>query len=157
MGEKVFIESKTLYGILRKGPSSFNEKENAGTEFAAEIWNAFIDKLITAGVPLEQDLYGVSWPADEQVPPQEIFYFCGFESKTPVEGFETLNLKAGNYFDYHCEVTANDLDSGFRTAYMEALPKSGLTPREGQHLEIYGSEYDPQSSIARFRILIPVD
>jgi predicted transcriptional regulator YdeE len=48
------------------------------------------------------------------------------------------------------------MDKGFQDAYMNAFPASGLKSREGQHLEIYGAEYDPDSPIAKFRILIPV-
>ena len=62
----------------------------------------------------------------------------------------------GNYFEYRCEVPASDLDAGFRDAYLTAMPASGLVPRDGQHLEVYGEEYDPNAPIARFRILIPV-
>lgn len=144
-----------MLGILRKGPSSFNVN-GQGTEFAGEIWREFIDQLLQAGVPLNQDLYGVSWPADDSTPPQEIYYFCGFASSEVLPGFEELHFEGGNYFEYRCEVPANDLDAGFQAAYLDALPKSGLEPREGQHLELYGDEYDPQSPIARFRILIPV-
>ena len=156
MSVKTNVSPKRLLGILRKGPSSFNARENSGTEFAAEIWREFVGKLIANGIPVMQDLYGVSWPADEQTPPQEIFYFCGFESNQKDSAFEELMLEGGNYFDYLCETPADNLDAGFKAAYMEALPNSGLSPRDGQHLEIYGREYDPNSKIAKFRILIPV-
>ena len=124
--------------------------------FAEQIWQEFIGKLIAAGVPLDQDLYGVSWPADDQVPPQEIYYFCGFESNKLIGNFEELQLAGGNYFEYSCSVPADNIDLAFQQAYMEALPKSGFASRDGQHIEIYGSEYDPDSPTAEFRILIPV-
>ena len=101
-------------------------------------------------------MYGVSWPADANVPPQHVHYFCGIEAVTELEGFEPLQLEGGLYFQYNCEVLAVDMDKGFQNAYMVAMPESGFQGREGQHLEIYGDEYDPDSPIARFRILIPV-
>ena len=156
MTQVIAVPAKRFLGLLRKGPSSFNSVENAGTNFAAEFWGEFINLLVTNGVPLEQDLYGITWPADAHIPPQEVFYFCGFESSDQIKTFEVLELEAGNYFHFDCEVEASNLDRGFQEAYLEAFPNSGLTPRDGKHLEIYGQEYDPNSPIARFRILIPV-
>lgn len=146
----------TLRGIQRTGPSSFNDDAGSGANFSATLWFEFIDELMRLGVSLDQVMYGVSWPADDRVPPQQITYFCGYESDEEVPELSTLRVEGGNYFDFHCVVPAHDLDAGFREAYMSAMPASGLAPREGQHLEIYGDEYDPSAEIARFRILIPV-
>lgn len=156
MSEITYVPAKLLYGTLNKGPSSFNVEEGSGAQFASNSWHAFVDKLIAHGVPLDQEQFGVSWPADNQVPPQEIYYFCGVEYGANSEDFEQFKVEGGNYFAYGCKVPQQNLDQGFQEAYMVALPASGLTPREGQHLEIYGSEYDPNSPIARFQILIPV-
>ena len=144
-----------LLGLGAIGPSSFNNSAD-GSRFSADLWYALIDAMVAANLSLECIMYGVSWPADDQVPPQYINYFAGFESGADVEGFEALSVRGGNYFDFRCEVPATELDTGFREAYLVAMPKSGLTPREGQHLEVYGDEYDPSAEIARFRILIPV-
>ena len=157
MTNKVSISPKNLYGISAKGPSSFNDEVGSGAEFGKQVWLNFISEALKKGIDLGQDLYGVSWPADDQTPPQEIYYFCGFVSDLEVEGFEKLELIGGNYFQYNCEVLANEIDKGFQDAYMNAMPASGLKNREGQHIEIYGQEYDPDSEIARFRILIPVE
>ncbi len=157
MTTTLFIQPTVLYGIGRQGPSSFNEVEGSGADFGQKLWLEFIDHLVRNGVALDGELYGVSWPADELVPPQQINYFCGLESADPLPFLETLQLDGGNYFVYHCDVPANALDSGFQDAYMRALPESGLRSRPGQHLEIYGDEYDPNSDRARFRILIPVE
>ena len=156
MNKRIQLPAKRLLGLSFVGPSSFNDQEGAGSEFADRIWHEFIDALLQANIPLNQDLFGVSWPADEHTPPQEIHYFCGFESSENIKGFETLEVAGGGYFECHAEVPASNLDSAFQQAYLEALPASGLTSREGQHLEIYGEEYDPDSPTARFRILIPV-
>lgn len=156
MSQKIFIEPRRLVGIQATGPSSFNPVENSGAKFGEQLWHEFIEKVVTAGISLDRDMYGVSWPADENVPPEKIHYFCGFESDQNFDSFKELNLDGGNYFEYLCEVLAVDLDKGFQDAYMSALPASGLKGREGQHLEIYGDEYDPDSPVAKFRILIPV-
>lgn len=157
MSSLVRIAPFKLAGIEKTGPSSFNVEENAGGNFSNNLWHEFIDKVIAAGLSLEQDMYGVSWPADDQTPPQVISYFCGFKSDNEVEGFETLDVKGGNYFEYRYEGFAVDIDKGFQAAYMNAFPASGLKGRIGQHLEIYGEEYDPNAPISIFKILIPVE
>ncbi|MEN9692502.1 MAG: Integron-associated effector binding protein [Actinomycetota bacterium] len=157
MTNKVLLSPKTMYGISAKGPSTFNVEAGSGADFSKLLWLKFIDEAVAKDVDLSQELYGISWPADSFTPPQEIFYFCGFQSETEVAGFEKLKLTGGNYFKYHCEIPVEEIDKGFEDAYMNALPASGLKNREGQHIEIYGAEYDLDSPIARFRILIPVE
>ena len=157
MTSKINLAPKNLVGIQAKGPSSFNEVEQSGSKFSEQLWREFIGKLVESGISLDRDMYGVSWPADDLTPPQYVHYFCGFESDVQVVGLASLKLEGGNYFQYNCEVLAVDIDKGFQEAYMNAMPNSGLKGRQGQHLEIYGEEYDPDSPIARFRILIPVE
>ena len=147
----------TLYGIERVGPSSFNDEPESGAGFSAALRHEFIGELIQHDVPLDGVMYGVSWPADDHVPPQTITYFCGTQSATSLEGLQTLVVEGGSYFEYCADVPARDLDLAFRNAYVDALPASELTPREGQHIEVYGDEYDPSAQIANFRILIPVE
>ena len=156
MTNRKSLASKSLIGIQAIGPSSFNDNKNSGAVFGANLWRKFIESLIERNLPLNQVMYGVSWPADELTPPQEIHYFCGIESIKKIEGLTTLKLEGGEYFEYKCEVPADEMDRGFQEAYMYAFPQSGLEGREGQHLEIYGEDYDPNSPIANFTILIPV-
>jgi predicted transcriptional regulator YdeE len=157
MTSKINLAPKNLVGIQAKGPSSFNEVEQSGSKFSEQLWREFIGKLVESGISLDRDMYGVSWPADDLTPPQYVHYFCGFVSDADLAGLTSLKLEGGNYFQYNCEVLAVDIDKGFQEAYMNAMPNSGLKGRQGQHLEIYGEEYDPESPIARFRILIPVE
>lgn len=157
MSTKVRIEPIRLVGIQATGPSSFNNVENSGAKFGDQLWHEFIEKVVNAGISLERDMYGVSWPADQNVPPQKIHYFCGFISNENFEGLTELKIEGGNYFQFDCEVLAVDLDKGFQEAYMKAMPESGFKARDGQHLEIYGEEYDPDSPVAKFKILIPVE
>ena len=157
MSGLINLPSFKVVGIREIGPSSFNKSENAGADFGNKLWHLFIDKVIDAGISLDQDMYGVSWPADEQTPPQMINYFCGFKSEGDIEGFDSLLIDGGNYFEYRYEGLAVDIDKGFQDAYMSAFPKSGLKGRVGQHLEIYGEEYDPNAPISIFRILIPAE
>lgn len=157
MSQKIKVDSKQLVGIKATGPSSFNQVENSGAKFGEQLWHEFIEKVVDADISLDRDMYGVSWPADNNLPPQQIHYFCGFVSEETPEGFEKLQLDGGNYFEYKCEVLAVDMDKGFQDAYMNAMPSSGLKGREGQHLEIYGDDYNPDSPVAKFKILIPVE
>jgi predicted transcriptional regulator YdeE len=152
----VSVSQKRLIGIQAKGPSSFNNEVNSGAKFSEQLWHEFIELVVNADISLERDMYGVSWPADDLTPPQYVYYFCGFESDSEVEGLTSLNLVGGNYFQYNCSVPAAEIDKGFLEAYMSAMPASGLKGRDGQHLEIYGDEYDPDSPVAKFKILIPV-
>lgn len=155
MPDLVRVPQKTLFGIQEVVPSSFNDSENAA-EASERLWRRFIDAISQAGAPLNVEMYGVSWPADEQTPPQYVHYFCGFEYPCTFEAMTQLTLEGGDYFSFRYEGPATTIDEGFREAYLEALPASGLTSRSGQHLEIYGDEYDPSAEIAVFQILIPV-
>ena len=103
-------------------------------------------------------MYGVSWPADEFTPPQNVHYFAGFESvdATVTAGMEELKLTGGNYFTYIYVGDLQKIDEGFQNAYNVAFPASGLTGRDGQHLEIYPEDYDPSSGVISFEILIPI-
>ena len=154
---KITIHPTSLCGIQAKGPSSFNDVEQSGAKFSSDLWHQLIEKMIEADLPLDGLMYGVSWPADSNIPPQEVYYFCGFESTDKIEGFESLKLVGGNYFEYRYEGYAVDIDKGFQDAYMNAFPTSGLKGRAGQHLEIYGEEYDPNAPISIFKILIPAE
>jgi predicted transcriptional regulator YdeE len=157
MSASVNVAPFSVCGIQKTGPSSFNKENNAGADFGNKLWHEFIDKVLAAGIPLGQDMFGVSWPADDQTPPQLITYFCGFKSDKEVAGFETLQVEGGNYFEYRYEGYAVDIEKGFQDAYMNAFPASGLKGRAGQHLEIYGEEYDPNAPISIFKILIPAE
>ena len=122
------------------------------------MWKKLIPQMITANLNLEREMYGVSWPADDQTPPQLINYFVGFvdASEKYPDNFRELFLEGGNYFEYKYVGAAADIDKGFLRAYTEELSASGLNSREGQHLELYGADYDPQAPIIKFSILIPV-
>ena len=152
------ITRKNLIGIHKIGPSSFNDEANSGSKFADQIWQEFIPQVIGAGISAERVMYGVSWPADENTPPQLIHYFAGFEpdSVEVPAGFEKFELEGGNYFSYTYTGSMRDVDSGFIDAYTVALPQSGLVGREGQHLEVYPADYNPSAEVVTFEILIPV-
>lgn len=151
------VQPKVLIGLQEVGPSSFNVDESSGQAFGEKLWYRFIDVLVKNSIGMDQVMYGVSWPADDQIPPQMIHYFCGIEFDSDIEGLTKLDLEGGNYFDYKCEVDAKKLDDGFRDAYMDAFPASGFVGRVGQHIELYEADYDPTSEIAKFHILIPVE
>jgi AraC family transcriptional regulator len=156
MTEILTIAPKMLIGVQEVGPSSFNEAEHAGAAFGEQLWRRLIATMLEAGLPLDMDMYGVSWPADDLEPPQLIHYFCGFESSDEVPGLSPLAVEGGSYLQVRHSGPAGDIDGAFHNAYLRVLPESGQRPREGQHLEIYGEEYDPESSVAEFRILIPI-
>jgi predicted transcriptional regulator YdeE len=157
MSESINIKPFKVYGIQDTGPSTFNHDSKAGADFSSKLWHEFIDKVLSSGVALDQDMYGISWPADDQTPPQQVTYFCGFKSDFDVYGFESLQIDGGNFFEYRYEGYVVDIVEGFHDAYMQAFPSSGLKPRAGQHIEIYGDEYDPDSPISIFKIMIPTE
>lgn len=157
VSDYLYVEPKILYGLQRRGPSSFNSVQDSGAEFGKKLWLEFIDKLVALDISLNGNMFGISWPADEAVPPQEIHYFCGLELSEPITELEAFRLEGGNYFEYFCDVPADDIDLAFQEAYTKAMPASGFSARDGQHIEIYGEEYDPNSDRALFRILIPVE
>jgi predicted transcriptional regulator YdeE len=134
----VQIDPITLVGIGEIGPSSFNLNSD-GAGFGALLWQKFFTKLSENNIPIHQMLYGVSWPADEKTPPDLIHYFVGLEKSGEIlsKDFSELDLKGGNYFSYRYQGAPASIDAGFQDAYMNHFPKSGLEPRDGQHLEIY--------------------
>lgn len=153
------IERKNIFGIRRIVPSSFNDALASGENSADAIWQEFIPTVIEAGLSPQRVMYGVSWPADELTPPQHVHYFAGFElgeDESVTDGFEELEVEGGNYFTYIYVGSMKSVDAGFLNAYNVAFPDSGLTPREGQHLEIYPADYDPSAEVTTFQILIPV-
>ena len=74
----VQINPKKLIGISEIGPSSFNLNSD-GAEFGALLWQKFFNKLLEKHIPINQKMYGASWPADDKTPPDLIHYFVGFE------------------------------------------------------------------------------
>lgn len=99
MNEKVFIEPARLAGIQATGPSSFNATENSGAKFGNQLWHEFIEMVVNADISLGREMYGVSWPADDNIPPQQIHYFCGFISDDNYEGFSELRIDGGITFN----------------------------------------------------------
>lgn len=155
----VIVTPRKLLGIKHIGPSSFNNDEGSGAKFAEAIWQEFIPKIIEAGLSPQRVMYGVSWPADDFTPPQNVHYFVGFEHDSQMlpAGLEELQLTGGNYFTYTFVGDAQKIDEGFQNAYNVAFPAAGLTGRDGQHLEIYPADYDPSAAAISFEILIPVE
>ena len=157
MSGSIQVAPFKVCGIQETGPSTFNDDAKAAADFSSKLWHEFIDKVINSGIRLDQEMFGISWPADDQTPPQLVTYFCGFKSDFEVKGFESLQVEGGNYFDYRYEGYVVDIAKGFHDAYLKAFPSSGLEARAGQHIEIYGDEYDPDSPISIFKILIPTE
>jgi predicted transcriptional regulator YdeE len=155
---KIEIAPRTLVGIIERGPSSFNDSENSGAAFAARMWEKFIPMVMEQGLSLNREMYGVSWPADEKTPPQEIHLFVGCEKPEQElsADFVELKLDGGAYFEYSYSGSPKDIDRGFLAAYTQAFPASGLKSREGQHLEVFPDDYDPTAEVISFKILIPV-
>ena len=155
----VKLDPITLFGIQETGPSSFNEIENSGSEFGSKLWIKFIELVVGGGVSTNRKMYGVSWPADEHTPPQIINYFTGIASpdNLGINTLKKLEILGGNYFKYEYIGSPLEIDKGFFEAYTVALPASGFVGRDGQHLEIYPEDYDPNASVIRFEILIPVN
>lgn len=155
--KKVFIAPTTLVGIQEIGPSSFNQQMD-GSDFGAALWKKLFSMLGEINLPLSEKMYGVSWPADNLTPPDVIHFFVGFEKKDrELPGtFISLNLEGGNYFAYQYSGPISAIDDAYQKAYLEALPQSGFSGREGQHLELYEAEVDLNSPEITFTILIPV-
>ena len=147
----------TLVGISEIGPSSFNLNSD-GAEFGALLWQKFFNKLLEKHIPINQKMYGASWPADDKTPPDLIHYFVGFEKSEEIllKDFSELDLQGGNYFSYKYQGSPAGIDAGFQDAYMNQFPKSGFEPRVGQHLEIYSDYFDSNSENIDFQILIPI-
>lgn len=155
---RVHQPATQLVGLQAVGASSFAADPDAGKKFADSMWLRLIPAMIEAGLPIERAMFGVSWPADDLTPPQEVHYFVGYaKTAEPVPGeFVELALEGGSYFEYVYMGAPSAIDTGFTDAYMSAMPASGFQGREGQHLELYPDDYNPQAETITFKILIPI-
>ena len=156
---RVEIAGRKIVGIQSTGPSSFSDQSEPGQKFGERSWQSLVATMLENGLSLHREMFGVSWPADEHTPPQQVHYFTGFE---PVEGedysaFSEIDIETGAFFEYIYTGSPHKIDAGFIAAYTQALPESGLTPRSGQHLEMYADDYMPDAEVVSFRILIPVE
>lgn len=151
------IASKKLRGLQEIGPSSFNAQES-GSDFSNMLWRKLISSMTEAQLPVQRAMYGLSWPADEKTPPDSVYYFVGFEEvdENVPGSFQELTLEAGKFFRHRYTGPAAEIDQAFQEAYMNSFPKSGLTPRNGQHIEAYPADLDMESGQLTFDILIPI-
>jgi predicted transcriptional regulator YdeE len=156
---RVELTGKSLIGIQSTGPSSFSDSSEPGQKFGERAWQQLVAVMLEQGLTVQRELFGVSWPADESVPPQQIHYFTGFEPQGGEDRsvFASLDIQQGAFFEYVYIGSPHDIDAGFINAYMTEMPNSGLTPRAGQHVEHYSDDYSPMAEVVSFRILIPVE
>ena len=113
--------------------------------------------LLDQGISTDCDFFGISWPADELSPPMMINFFAGIESDIAGDDdFEEIVVTPGNYFATTYEGSMANFDEAIIEIYGPTLENSGHQVRDGLHLEIYGSSFDPNSETSLVDVLIPV-
>ena len=146
-----------LVGVRTTTPSSFTNEVSLDPWPVGELFRS-LSLTFTEHDVIEPEIrYGVSWPADQNVPPLVVHYFAGVESATDFgDSFESLIVPAGNYFAVTFRGSLQEMDSAFQQAYGEVIEGSGLLQRDGLHLEMYDGRFDATSERSEMEILIPV-
>ena len=149
-----------LAGFQIVTPTSFNRTDLSNRESIPKLWQDFWKRYPELGVDARGVCYAAATPVDgSEYPPMYINYFAGVEVPSDLQlpdGFLETHVPAGNYLHYTHQGPFEMLAKSFRQAYLEWLPTSGFTVREGQHLEFYTPKFDPSRNDCEMEILIPV-
>gem|GEM_PF-489279 len=152
-----FTTPRRFVGIATTTPSSFSPVHDVNGAQIGELFQQLKNELQTAGVDDFDELVGISRPADAVIPPQLIWYFARYENPSlSLVSLEELLVPAGDYFvvTYHGPMTG--FDAAVNEVYGTIFPESGLTPRDGLHLEIYPADWDGRDEQSHMDILIPI-
>ena len=98
------------------------------------------------------DFVGITTPADDQVPPQQIHYVAAVTSQSAAalpSGLTDFTIDEGWYAVFEYEGPHEGLDEFYRATYIEQLPQLGLATRVGQHLERYPSRSTEFTTVAQ--------
>lgn len=142
-------------------PTSFNSVNPSSQESVPQLWQGFWDRYWELGIDVQGSCIAVATPVDgSDNPPMFVNYLAGVEVPLDLrlpDGFVDEYVPAGRYVHYTHQGPFELLDQSFQHAYLEWLPKSGLSIRQGHHLELYTPKCDISKTDGEMEILIPVD
>jgi len=102
-------------------------------------------------------VFGITSPADDAVPPQLIRYLAGIPAPDDYSGqLADITVAPGAYFAVTYEGTITNFDDAVGEIYGDVFNQSGYQFRDGLHLEMYPSDWDPQNAHSRMDVLIPI-
>ena len=130
------LEETLLVGLSTITPSSFSDQAEVGTAEIYGLWAKLRGIHEELSGPAG-DFFGASRPADDNVPPLQVWYLAGFPYSEEVEGLESFVIPRGKYLVYSHRGAPETFDDAVRIAYFEEFPNSGSELRDGPHLERY--------------------
>ena len=152
-----FTSPRHFIGLATTTPSSFSPDHDVNGTQIGELFEKVRHELRAAGVDVVDELVGISRPADAVIPPQLIWYFAGYESPSlSTDSLDKLVVPAGDYFAVTYQGPITGFDAAVNEVYGTIFPDSGLTPRDGLHLEVYPADWDRHNENSRMDILIPI-
>ena len=152
-----FTTPRRCIGLATTTPSSFSPEHDVNGAQVGELFQQLTDELTALGIDGFEELVGISRPADAVIPPQLIWYFAGYESLSlSVDSLDELVVPAGDYFAVTYQGPITGFDAAVNEVYGTIFPDSGLTPRDGLHLEIYPADWDRHDENSCMDILIPI-
>jgi predicted transcriptional regulator YdeE len=152
-----FTSPRRFIGLATTTPSSFSPDHDVTGVQVGELFQQLTNELTATGVDNFEELVGISRPADAVIPPQLLWYFAGYESQSlSVDSLDELVVPAGDYFAVTYQGAITGFDAAVNEIYGTIFPDSGLTPRDGLHLEVYPADWDRHDEHSRMDILIPI-
>jgi len=136
-----FPEAVRYLGFATVTPSSFNPDHDPDGAQIQSLFQNLRGALDAAGL-LYHELVGISFPADELLPPQHIHYVAALaHDNAVIDGMTEVIVPAGDYFVATYQGPLITFDAAVNDFYMTLVPASGYAPRDGYHLEKYPSTW----------------
>jgi len=152
-----FRPTMTLVGLHTKFYSVDSDKNNVAQKLPA-LWQSFLPRLQEIQNIVGSDCYGALYRVEEN--DELLNYFCGIavsDTSSLPEGMQVLSVPESQYAHFVHQGEVAQLDSTVNYVYSNWLMKSGFKHNYGPDLEIYGANYDPNSSESIIHYAIPVD
>jgi predicted transcriptional regulator YdeE len=123
------------------------------------LWDKFFARFSELGIEAAGIFYGVSTPADENIPTLTMHYLAGAaapDSLVLPEGFSEFIVPAGKYLFFTHAGPIEGIGATANELYTNYLPSSGLVPRSAPHLELYDERFDHESATCEMDLLVPI-
>jgi AraC family transcriptional regulator len=153
------VDEMRVAGLSTVCATATNPQRDAALRRIPRLWDEFFARAHELGLGTSGVYYGVSTPADDNVPPLQMNYLAGMAvpaSLTLPDGFTDVWVPEGNYLHFTHEGPAENVDETAHELYERYLPSSGLTQRLAPHLELYDERFEHDSPTCEFDLLVPV-
>ncbi len=154
------LEEMRVAGIATISHTAMNVEASFADRGLDELWKSLQRRIGELDVTPSGEWYGVSWPADDSVPPMIMHYLAGLvipEAMALPEGFSDVVVPGGNYLFFTHQGPIENIGESMREAYLEYLPSSNLRVRRAPHLEFYDENFVSHEPDGEMYILIPIE